>query len=142
MKSDRNHRDAERDDQERAIEEERVGAAPGPRAEVRAYRVVVRALARPVVPDLPSNFAWYVAELARAAAGEWGARDRLFRRRLLTGVFALLSVVALLLIVAYGPEWAVAPSVRSDREWIWLAAIGASVGVGRLVERFLRSRAR
>jgi hypothetical protein len=89
--------------QERALQQERLGLAPGRDDPLAAgYRPVVRALREPLPDALPADFARRVAERALRVADRRAAMDLRLERNLMRGLFAALVLGGLFALVVYG----------------------------------------
>lgn len=89
--------------QERALHDERAGAATGDDPLLAQYRSVARAL-RQAQPAVPEDFAAVVASAARARVAAT-ASSSTFERGLLRGLFAILVLSGLVATVLYGGQW-------------------------------------
>ena len=99
--ADRNEREWQA--QERALQQERHGQAPGrddPLAD--GYRPVVRALLEPVPDALPADFARRVAERALRLAEHRAALDLRLEQNLMRGLVAALVLGGLFALAYYG----------------------------------------
>lgn len=89
--------------QERALQQERQGLAPGrddPQA--AGYRPVMRALREPIPEGLPVDFAQRVAERALRLAERRAALDLRLERNLMRGLVAALVLGGLFALAFYG----------------------------------------
>lgn len=89
--------------QERALRDERAGAATGDDSLLAQYRCVARAL-RQAPPAVPEDFAAAVANTARAQVAATSSSSS-FERGLLRGLFATLGLSGLVATVLYGGQW-------------------------------------
>jgi len=120
--------------QERALVDERAGARAGGDANVAQYRLIARALRRPQLAPLPSDFAARTA--ARAAVESRAASERV-EVWLERGLIALLLVAGGVALTVFNSEWLetlsfsvperAAPSIQTLVSWS--IAVAACVGI-------------
>jgi hypothetical protein len=113
--------------QERALDAERRGEAPGGDARLQRYRAVARALREPVVPSLPMDFARVVARRAREDA----ARAGRFEQRFAVALVALLGGAGLFFLLRDGGAALASVPVATNA---WVLALAACVGVSTLAQ--------
>jgi hypothetical protein len=130
--------------QERALREERQGAAAASGdARVAAYRLIARVLRDPPLAPPPEDFAARTAARVELAARILDDRVELWLQRALLGLLVLGGAAA---TVVYGGEWLRAVAVRmAERADLgaltgagWALAVAACVGLSAAVERFAR----
>ncbi len=110
--------------QERALHEERTGAAPPEDPAVADYRRIVHALRRPLPERLPSNFAYQVARLA-ARLPKASRLDLRLERWLVRGLVVALSLGALVAAARYGRDWVRTIETAGPATTGWLGLLAA-----------------
>jgi len=119
--------------QERALAEERAGAAPaGGDPRLRSYRLMARALAQPPAEQLPSDFARQVARQAQQTSR---LADTRLEQGLLMFLVALMALAGSVVVLASGAQWlpSLDPGVLgavAGKPWIW--ALAACLAFTRL----------
>ena len=89
--------------QERALQQERQGLAPGRDDPLAAgYRPVMRVLREPIPDALPADFAQRVAERALRLAEHRAALDLRLERNLMRGLVAALVLGGMFALAVYG----------------------------------------
>jgi hypothetical protein len=115
--------------QERALHDERIGAAPGDDPLHADYRRVARALRQPLPHAPPEDFAANVAALARLQAMH-KAPDLRIEQRLVRGLIAVLALSAAVVVAWYGAQWWQAITVLLPGAALnWTLALMACVAV-------------
>ena len=127
--------------QERALFEERSGAAPVDDADLAGYRQVARALRAPMPPALPADFAARVAAQAHARAQAGSRVEHLLTQALL----AVLGIAGGVVVVQSGGTWWHEATARLPQQDVglglqWGLAIAACLGLSWAMEH-LRHRA-
>ena len=122
--------------QERALLEERSGAAPGDDPALADYRQVVRALRAPMAPMLPADFATRVAARAQERA-QAGAR---VEHVLTQALLAVLGIAGGVVVVQSGGAWWHEVTARLPQQDVglgmqWGLAIAACLGLSWAMER-------
>ena len=123
------HEEREWQAQERALHDERIGAAPGDDPLLAHYRRVARVLRQPMPQALPDDFAARVAARARPRAAHAPLDLRIEQRlvRVLVAVLALSSAVA---VAWYGQQWVQAITMLLPGAALnWTLALTACVGL-------------
>ena len=114
--------------QERALHDERIGAAPGDDPLQAHYRLVARALRQPWPHALPDDFAARVAARARLQAAH-APPDLRIEQRLVRGLVAVLALSAAVAVAWYGQQWLQAITVLLPGAALnWTLALMACVG--------------
>jgi hypothetical protein len=115
--------------QERALHDERIGAAPGDEPLHAHYRLVARALRQPLPHALPDDFAARVAARARLQAAH-APPDLRIEQRLVRGLVAVLALSAAVAVAWYGQQWLQAIMVLLPGAALnWTLALTACVAV-------------
>jgi hypothetical protein len=123
------HEEREWQAQERALHDERNGAAPGDDPLQAHYRLVARALRQPLPHALPDDFAARVAARARLQAVH-APPDLRIEQRLVRVLVAVLALSAAVAVAWYGPQWLQAIAVLLPGAALnWTLALMACVGV-------------
>jgi len=125
--------------QERALHEERSGAASGDDLALTDYRRVARALRTPLPPDLPGDFAARVAARAEAHARAEGRLEQVLTQALLAALGLAGGVVAM----QSGGAWlhdslALLPPRQLGLGLQWGLAIAACLGLSWSMEQLRR----
>jgi hypothetical protein len=125
--------------QERALQEERMGAVPGEDPVLADYRRVARALRSPMPPELPTDFAAHVAARADRRRRAQGRLEEVLTQLLL----AALGIAGASVVVESGSAW-----VRAAAELLphrvlglglpWGLAIVACLGLSWSMEHLRR----
>ena len=115
--------------QERALHDERIGAALGDDPLQAHYRRVARALRQPLPHALPDDFAIRVAARARLRAAH-APPDLRIEQRLVRALVAVLALSAAVAVAWYGQQWlhaiaALLPGAAMN----WTLALMACVGL-------------
>lgn len=116
--------------QERALRAERLGLDPSNGdGRVRRYRLLSRALRKPLPDALPADFAQRLAAQVAAAPARGSAAEARFEWALTSVLLAALVVAAGVAVAVYGGHWlpAFRPllSARGMPGTGWLLALGA-----------------
>ena len=123
------HEEREWQAQERALHDERNGAAPGDDPLQAHYRRVARALRRPLPHALPDDFAARVAARARRQAAH-APPDLRIEQRLVRVLVAVLALSAAVAVAWYGQQWLQAITVLLPGAALnWTLALTACVGL-------------
>ena len=130
------HEEREWQSQERALHDERIGAAPGDDPLQAHYRRVARALRQPVPHALPDDFAARVAARARLQAAH-APPDLRIEQRLVRVLVAVLALSAAVAVAWYGQQWLQAitvllPGAALNWTLALMACVGASWSFGLL----------
>ncbi|MFS8063526.1 MAG: hypothetical protein ACMG5Z_02950 [Luteimonas sp.] len=132
------HEEREWQAQERALHDERNGAASGDDPLQVQYRLVARALRLPLPHALPDGFAAQVAARARLQAAH--APDLRIEQRLVRALIAVLALSAAVAVAWYGPQWLHAIAVLLPGAALnWTLALVACIGLSWSFDR-LRAR--
>lgn len=126
------------DAQERAILEERAGAAQND-GRVDEYRLLARVLRNPPIDPIPDDFA---SRMAVQAEGRNVASERL-EAWLQAGLLALLGAGSIGTVVFVGLRWPqlldyLVPESATGSVPVWVGAILACMALSSLIDRFLR----
>lgn len=130
------------DAQERALREERLGAAPKRReTRVNEYRLLARALGDPALDPIPEDF---VTRTAARAVGVEAAKDRL-DVWLQHGLIALLAAVGVSTMAALAGSWLQAFGIAITRPAAlsllsWTTAILACIALSEALDYWRRKR--
>ena len=115
--------------QERALHDERIGAAPGDDPLQLHYRLVARALRQPLPHALPDDFAARVAARARRQAAH-APPDLRIEQRLVRALIAVLALSAAVAVAWYGQQWLQAITMLLPGAALnWTLALAACVGL-------------
>ena len=123
------HEEHEWQAQERALHDERNGAATGDDPLQAHYRLVARALRQPLPHALPDDFAAGVAARARQQAAH-APPDLRIEQRLVRALVVVLALSAAVVLAWYGPQWLQVIAVLLPGAALnWTLALMACVGV-------------
>jgi hypothetical protein len=123
------HEEREWQAQERALHDERIGAAPGDDPLQAHYRRVARALRQPLPHALTEDFAARVAARAKMQAAH-APPDLRIEQRLVRALIAVLALSAAVAVAWYGPQWLQAITVLLPGAALnWTLALTACLGV-------------
>lgn len=115
--------------QERALQDERNGVAPGDDPLQARYRLIARALRQPLPHALPEDFAVQVAARALGRAVH-APPDLRVEQRLVRALVAVLALSAAVAVAWYGPQWLQAITVLLPGAALnWTLALTACVAV-------------
>ena len=123
------HEEREWQAQERALRDERNGAARGDDPLQARYRLIARALRQPLPHAPPDDFAAQVAARARMQAAH-APPDLRIEQHLVRALIAVLALSAAVAVAWYGPQWLQAIAVLLPGAALnWTLALMACVGV-------------
>ena len=115
--------------QERALHDERNGAAIGDDPLQARYRAIARALRQPLPHALPDDFAAQVAARARRQAAH-APPDLRIEQRLMRVLIAVLALSAAVAVAWYGQQWLHAIALLLPGAALnWTLALMACVGL-------------
>ena len=115
--------------QERALHDERTGAAPSDDPLQAHYRLVARALRQPLPHALPHDFAVRLAARALLQAAH-APPDLRIEQRLVRALIAVLALSAAVAVAWYGQQWLQAITVLLPGAALnWTLALMACVGL-------------
>ena len=132
--------------QERALRQERLGAASDegtPRE--RHYRLLARVLAEQPAENLLPDFAASMARQVAALDAAEEARERQFERRLIVAMWSMLALAVIGVAIVYGNEIVTAlrpGQTSSPASPQWLCVLLGCIGVSWLAQRLRPNNSR